>query len=126
MTKKELEELQNDNDGLRTYEFIVNRLFTLDDDKLSDLITNLERADRSGQYLASAARYMNALDASGYDTHIRRMVADTIERDREHRYINDLIVALYGAEYYDRAPDLLSVDENFRRMFKRLHPNSPI
>ena len=90
------------------------------------IIENLRRTDLSGQYLASASRYLNAIDPERFGDAIRRMVALTIDRDREHRFIGDLIVSLYGDDYQERAAELSAADNNFRRMYKRLYPNSPI
>lgn len=126
MTKEEILELENDTDGLKTYEFMANHLYELNDEQLSELVDNMARVDLSAQFLASGARYMNALDANRYASHINRMVALTIDRDREHRYIGDLIVALYGPDYADRAAELAAGDNNFRRMYKRLFPEGAL
>ncbi len=126
MTKEEILELENDTDGLKTYEFLANHLYELNDEQLSELVDNMARVDLSAQFLASGARYMNALDSERYAPHINRMVALTIDRDREHRYIGDLIEALYGPDYAERAEALAAGDNNFRRMYKRLFPNGAL
>ena len=54
------------------------------------------------------------------------MVALIIDRDREHRYIGDLIQSLYGPDYQQHAAELSATDNNFRRMYKRLYPTSAI
>ena len=125
MTKEEIEAVDKDKEGLQTYEFLVNHLYELNDAQLSEVIDHLESADRSGQYLASGARYMHAIDSERFKEYVRRLVALTIERDRERNYLSDLIQALYGANYYDRVEELAS-DDNFRRMYKRLFPDGAL
>lgn len=125
MKKEDLEKIKKAQDGLTVYEFLVNNLEDMDSDDMKLIVDVLDRADRTGQYLASGARYMNALDKDKYDEHIKRMTSLTIDRDREHNYISDLITALYGAEYYDRVKELAG-DDNFRRMYKRLFPEGAL
>lgn len=50
------------------------------------------------------------------------MVAAAIEKDRERRYIADLLESLYGADYRDRVDQLNASDDNFRRIYKRVYP----
>lgn len=113
---------KSETDGLKIYEYLVNHLDTLNDDQLSEVVDSLSGKDISAQYLASAARYLNAIDPVGYKEFIDRMVELIIERDREHRYIPELTAALYGADYAERADELSARDNNFRRLYKRLHP----
>lgn len=125
MKKDDLKDLISEQDGLKTYEFLVNHLNGLDDSQLKDVISSLEKADRTGQYLASGVRYLNAIDSDKYAEHISHMTSMIIDRDREHKYISDLIQNLYGADYYDRV-DELAADNNFRRMYKRLYPDGAL
>jgi hypothetical protein len=76
--------------------------------------------------MASAARYLNAIDAERYAEPVRTLVAATIDRDREHRYIGDLMQSLYGEDYAEHAAELSATDNNFRRMYKRLYPEGLI
>lgn len=76
--------------------------------------------------MASAARYLNAIDSEGYSPAIRRLVAATIDKDREHRYLPDLLQGLYGTDYKEHATELCASDDNFRRIYKRLFPSSTI
>lgn len=125
MTENDKKLLAADNEGLANYEYLANHIDDIDAD-MDFIIENLRRTDLSGQYLASASRYLNAIDPERFGDAIRRMVALTIDRDREHRFIGDLIVSLYGDDYQERASELSAADNNFRRMYKRLYPNSPI
>ena len=86
----------------------------------------MERVDLTGQFMASAARYLNAIDAEGYRPAVRRLVAATIDKDREHRYLADLLQGLYGSDYEVNAKTLCTTDDNFRRIYKRLFPTSTI
>lgn len=125
MTENDKKHLEADNEGLANYEYLANHTADIGDD-INLIISNLQRVDLGGQYLASAARYLNAIDAKGFAEPVRRMVALAIDRDREHRYIPDLIQSLYGEDYRDRAEQLSAEDNNFRRMYKRLYPESVI
>lgn len=120
------EKLSGDTDGLKTYEYLANNLDSLTEEELAWLVDNMARVDLSGQFLASGARYLNALDAERYADSVRRMVALTIDRDREHRYIGDLIESIYGADYAQHAVELSRDDNNFRRMYKRLYPDGAL
>jgi hypothetical protein len=125
MTDEELKTLSTDPDGLLTYEYIANNIGKCDDD-LDRLVDNLRKVDLTGQFMASAARYLNAIDAERYGEAVRNLVAATIDRDREHRYIGDLMQSLYGENYAERAAELSATDNNFRRMYKRLYPEGLI
>jgi hypothetical protein len=125
MNDEELKTLSNDPDGLLTYEYIANHIGKCDDD-LDRLVDNLRKVDLTGQFMASAARYLNAIDAVRYGDAVRNLVAATIDRDREHRYIGDLMQSLYGENYAERAAELSATDNNFRRMYKRLFPEGLI
>lgn len=114
-------QLANDSDGLLTYEYIANHI-GLCDGIMDELIDNMVLVDGTGQFVASAARYLHAIDHSHYEPVIDRLVASAIEKDREHRYLPALIEALYGADYADRAEELSAADDNFRRIYKRLFP----
>lgn len=118
--------LKQDPDGLLTYEYIANHIDDLDDDDLNLLVDNMNVVDLSGQFLASAARYLNAIDATRYAQAVEKLVAATIDKDREHRYLPDVLNGIYGSDYHSRATELSAKDNNFRRIYKRLYPNSVI
>lgn len=126
MTQEQLQGLKNkDTDGLLTYEYIANHIDDCDAD-LPALVDILREADMTGQFTASAARFLNAIDAEKYADAVRVLVAAAIDRDREHVYLPDLIEGIYGSDYAERAQQLSATDNNFRRMYKRLFPQSII
>ena len=84
--------LQADADGLATYEYIANHIDTCIDD-IDLLVDNMDRVDRTGQFVISAARYLYAIDSESFAAAIDQRSA---------------------------------FDNNFRRIYKRLYPQSPI
>ena len=122
MKEQDLKRLKSDPDGLLTYEYLANHIGECEPSDIEALVDNMTTVDLTGQFLASAARYLHAIDAEGYAPAIKRLVGAAIDKDREHRYLPDLITGLYGADYASRADELCSVDDNFRRLYKRLTP----
>lgn len=126
MTPEQIQSLKaKDSDGLLTYEYIANNIGECDAD-LPELIDILRQIDMSGQFTASAARFLNAIDADRYADAVRALVAATIDHDRERAYLGDLIENIYGSDYAEHAEELSATDNNFRRMYKRLFPQSII
>lgn len=123
MTESEKKTLAADPDGLLTYEYIANHIGQpeLDPDWLAD---NMIRVDTKGQFTASAARYLSAIDPTAFSPQIERLIAATIEKDREHAYLPALIKGIYGDNYLENAERLAATDNNFRRIYKRLYPSS--
>lgn len=121
MTEEDKKRLAADTDGLQCYEYLANNIDTCDDD-MDIIIENIARADLNGQFSASAARYLHAIDHEKYKMPIERLVEVAIERDREHRYLADILQSLYGPDYEARAAELNATDNNFRRIYKRLFP----
>ncbi len=126
MTEQDIKMLRRDPDGLLTYEYLANHIGECGPEEIDALIENMERVDLSGQFLASAARYLNAIDPTGYEPAIKTLVAAAIDKDREHKYLSDLLHGLYGADCLDRASQLCASDDNFRRIYKRLYPATVI
>lgn len=122
MTPDDRKKLLQDPDGLLTYEYLANNIDCCTND-LDEIIENLSRVDRNGQFLASTARYLHAIDPEAYAEAVRRLVAATIDKDREHRYLPDILTGIYGPDYASRAAELSATDNNFRRIYKRLFPN---
>lgn len=118
--------LTNDTDGMATYEWIVNNPEKCCSESMEFLIENLKRCDISGQFLASSARFLSAIDREAYSQWIPQLVEGVIEKDREHRYIGSLLEAVWGADYKERAEQLRESDDNFRRIYKRLFSTRPI
>lgn len=126
MTEEDIKTLKRDPDGLQSYEYLANHIGECDPESIERIIDNMERVDLTGQFMASAARYLNAIDAEGYRPAVRRLVAATIDKDREHRYLADLLQGLYGSDYEVNAKTLCTTDDNFRRIYKRLYGNHAI
>ena len=69
--------IEKDPDGLLTYEYIANNVDSCYDD-MDFLVANMIKVDLSGQFVASAARYLYAIDAQVYGVHISRLIASVI------------------------------------------------
>jgi len=121
MTEQDIKLLRQDPDGLATYEYLANNIDTCDAD-LDAIVSNMIDVDRTGQFLASAARYLHAIDSAHYADAVERLVAATIDKDREHNYLPSLMRGIYGDNYEENAGRLCASDRNFRRMYQRLFP----
>lgn len=121
MTEQDIKLLKQDADGLATYEYLANNIETCFDD-LDAIIDNMTNVDRTGQFLASAARYLHAIDSERYADAVEKLVAATIDKDREHAYLPSLIRGIYGDNFAEGAEERCATDRNFRRMYQRLFP----
>lgn len=121
MTEQDIKLLRQDPDGLATYEYLANNIDTCDTD-LDAIVDNMITVDHSGQFLASAARYLHAIDAVRYAAAVERLVGATIDKDREHAYLPALIRGIYGDNYEEGAAERCASDRNFRRIWQRLNP----
>ncbi|MDE6771219.1 MAG: hypothetical protein K2J49_01320, partial [Muribaculaceae bacterium] len=88
-----LKNLENDPDGMATYEYIVNNCETCAD-MMPDLVENLKRVDMSGQFLASSARFLAAVDREKFSPWLSPLIEGAISKDRERRYIGSLLEAI--------------------------------
>lgn len=120
MVEELKKQLAKDPDGLLTYEFIANNIDSIDD-IMPELAANIINVDMTGQFVVSAARYLNAIDKEKYAESIDMLVKAAIEKDRERKYLVDLTVSLWGADYKEHAEELSAQDDNFRRIYKRLY-----
>lgn len=111
--------LGKDPDGLLTYEYLANHISEIDD-VIDDIVENMIMVDHSGQFLVSAARYLFAIDKERYKEPISHIIASAIEKDRERRYIGDLLT-MWGNDYDEHAAEYSKTDDNFRRIYKRLY-----
>lgn len=121
MNKEQQQELESDRDGLLTYEYIANHIDSCGEE-MDWLVDNMIRADQTGQFMVSASRYLAAIDKACFSKSIERLVSAAIDKDRERRYIGDLLESLYGADYKERTEELNATDNNFRRIYKRVFP----
>lgn len=126
LTEEVRKRLAADPDGLVTYEFIANNIEALSNEDIDALADNIIDVDLNGQFTASAARYLHAISGERNAAAVRKLVAATIDRDREHRYLADLLNSLWGPDYVTRVEELKAADNNFRRIYKRLFPTSSI
>ena len=121
MDKDLKKQLCKDPNGLLTYEYIANHIDALDDVAKGELVDNMIMVDVSGQFLASASRYLYAINPEKYAMHISRLIGAVIDKDREHRYLQSLLIGIWGEDYETRAETLNVTDNNFRRIYKRVY-----
>ena len=117
--------LAQDSDGLLTYEYIANHIADIDP-IMGDLVDNMTAVDTTGQFVASATRYLAAIDRVKYAPHIDRLIAAAIDKDRERAYLGDLLSGIWGPDYESRADELRATDDNFRRIYKRINPTGAL
>lgn len=122
MDEEVKKKLAADTDGLLTYEYIANHIDTVEPD-LPWLVENMKQVDLNGQFVISAARYLFAIDAERFASYIDTLVKAGIDKDRERRYLGDMVRQMYGADFAEHAEELSAKDDNFRRIYKRLYPS---
>ncbi len=110
-----MKKLEKDPNGLLTYEYIVNNIGT-SDSIMPELVDRIIAVDKTGQFVVSTARYLNAINASKYADEVSRLVKTAIDKDREHVYLGDLVASIWGADYKEHAEELSAKDDNFRRV----------
>lgn len=120
-----LKNLSKDSDGMLTYEYIANNVSTCSE-ILPELVENMRRVDTTGQFVASTARFLAAIDKEHFSSAINRLIESAIEKDRELRYLGSLLKGIWGADYESRADELRETDDNFRRIYKRIYSSSII
>ncbi|MDE6266204.1 MAG: hypothetical protein K2M07_02500 [Muribaculaceae bacterium] len=111
----------DDADGLKSYEYLANHIDSAHE-VIDDIIENISRVDLTGQFVVSTARYLNAIDPERFSTEIDTLINLAIEKDREHRYLGDLLASIWGEDFASRAAELQATDNNFRRVYKRVYP----
>lgn len=114
--------LSSDTDGLLTYEYIANHMGTCDDD-MPALADNIIRVDLTGQITVSAALYLHATGPDKYREIIDKLIAASLQKDREHKYIVDLLSGIWGEDYKTHVDELNRQSDNFRRIYKRVYAN---
>lgn len=110
-----------EEEGMEIYDQIVNNVDCCLQN-MPDLIMKLKRADKTGQFLASTARFLTAVDRATFEPWIAPLVEAAIEKDKERKYIGSLLEAIWGVNYHERAEELRNSDDNFRRIYKRIFP----
>lgn len=119
MNKADTENLEQE--GMAVYEYIVDHCDQCCDE-MTALIEKLKSVDTTGQFLASTARYLAAVDRDTFEPWLAPLIEAAIDKDRERRYIGSLLQAIWGEDYEARAEELRQSDNNFRRIYKRIHP----
>ena len=117
--------LSSDIDGMSSYEYLVNNIDNVEEN-LEKVIDNIIKVDSSGQFVSSAARYLNATEPELYSEFIGKLLEAAIDKDRSRVYLPTLLSAIWGEDYLSRAEDLRKTDDNFRRIYKRVHPSGSI
>lgn len=117
--------LASDPDGMTSYEFLVNN-FDLHPEAVALAVDNIGRVDATGQFAASAARFLHATDPDRFVSEIDRLLKQAIDKDREKAYLPSLLSCIWGDDYTARVDELRECDDNFRRIYKRVHPASAI
>lgn len=121
MDEEAIKKLKKDEDGLATYEYIANNIGNCDD-MMPELVDNIIKVDRNGQFIVSTARYLNAINREKYADCISRLIDASIEKDRDRKYMPGLLASIWGEDYADKAEELSASDNNFRRIYKRVYP----
>ena len=117
--------LSSDTDGLLTYEYIANHMGACDND-MPALADNIIRVDLTGQSTVSAALYLHATGPDKYKEIIDKLIAASLQKDRERKYIGDLLSGIWGEDYKSRVEELKQQSDNFRRIYKRVYANDVI
>lgn len=113
--------LSEDHDGMASYEYLVNNIGILD--AVEAAIDSIGRADSTGQFAASVARFLAAIGKDQYAAQIDRLLKQVIDKDRNKSYLPSLLSCIWGDDYAMRADELREKDDNFRRIYKRVHPS---
>ena len=121
MNEDVLKKLKKDEDGLATYEYIANNIGSCDGD-MPELVDNIIKVDRNGQFIVSTARYLAAIDKEKYSDSISKLLDASIEKDRDRKYMPSLLASIWGEDYVEKAEELSASDNNFRRIYKRVYP----
>ena len=121
MDEETKKRLSHDPSGLLTYEYIANNINEIDGIIL-ELVDNMIAVDATGQFVVSTARYLHAIDPDRYAEAIDALVKAAIDKDRDRRYLPDLVASLWGNDYQERSAELSQTSDNFRRIYKRLYP----
>lgn len=115
-----------EDQAMAVYQYIVDHCDVCDDE-MPVLIDKLRHVDTCGQFLASTARYLAAVDRTHFDRWLAPLIECAIDKDRERRYIGSLLQAIWGEDYELNANRLMNEDDNFRRIYKRIHTeNNPM
>lgn len=113
--------IKEDTDGSLSYEHLVNNIDELSPEGIKELLSHIKRVDSTGQYTVSAARYLHSVNPEAHASLVGELIEAAIGIDRERRYIGTLLAAVWGDDYREHAAELSAADNNFRRIYKRIH-----
>lgn len=85
---------------------------------MPELVDNIIKVDRNGQFIVSTARYLAAIDKEKYSDSISKLLDASIEKDRDRKYMPSLLASIWGEDYVEKAEGLSASDNNFRRIYK--------
>ena len=120
MNEKEMN-VSDESKGMAIYDYIVNNVDHCMGE-LDSLICDMRAVDTSGQFLASTARFLSAIDKEKFSEYLPSLIESAIEKDRERRYIGELLEAIWGSDYRNHIDELRANDDVFRRLYKRVFP----
>ena len=112
--------LSKDTDGLLTYEYIANHMGHCDDE-MGELADNIIKVDHKGQITVSAALYLHSTDSEKYAPYVAKLIQASLEKDREHSYIADLLPGIWGEDYKEHVAEYNASSDLFRRIYKRVY-----
>lgn len=118
--KEKLEE-----EAMEVYQYIVDNCENCSSE-MPELIERLKNVDMSGQFFASTARYLAAVDRDNFEPWLAPLIETAIEKDRERKYIGSLLSSIWGEDFEKRAESLKETDNNFRRIYKRINSANDI
>ncbi len=121
MDEEAIKKLKKDEDGLATYEYIANNIGSCDD-MMADLVDNIIKVDRNGQFIVSTARYLHIINPEKYAENVSTLMEAAIDKDRDRKYLPSLLTSIWGEDYESRIDELNATDNNFRRIYKRVYP----
>ena len=110
---------------MQVYQYLVDNCESCGPE-MPELIERLRGLDTTGQFFASTARYLAAVDREKFEPWLAPLIEGAIEKDRERRYIGSLLTSIWGEDYESRIDSLRLTDDNFRRIYKRMHPEDNV
>ena len=68
---------------------------------MPELVDNIIKVDRNGQFIVSTARYLAAIDKEKYSDSISKLLDASIEKDRDRKYMPSLLASIWGEDYVE-------------------------
>lgn len=115
-----IKKLLESSDGMALYDYVANNAEN-DIEELQRIVERLREVDSTGQFLASTARFLNAIDSVRYRQYLPALLEGAIEKDKERKYIGSLLESIWGDDYMDKADQLKEEDQCFRKIYQRIY-----